>query len=233
MNSHYVDIKADNGKQFQAYLATPKITNGHGIVLLQEIFGVNDYIRGVADHYAAAGYTVVAPDLYWRLEPGIELGYDEPDLKRAYAYRNQFDVAAAVRDIDATVKRVRTLDNVGNVGALGFCLGGKLAYLAAAHCSVDLAVAYYPVGVESDIDLAPGISCPLMLHIAELDRLCPPAAQAIIQKAFANRTDVDVHLYAGVGHAFSAPARPSYNTPASELALKRSMQKFNSVLTIS
>ena len=231
MRGKYIDVAADDGGSFKAYVSHPAQGSGPGILLLQEIFGVNDYIRQVADQYAEEGYVAVAPDLFWRMEPGIELGYSEEDFGTAFDYYGRFDVDKAIVDMTTTVQAMRNLDGLkGGIGALGFCLGGKLAYLAAAHCGVDVAVGYYPVGVEADIDLAQKITCPMTLHIAQQDDLCPPEAQELIQKTFADRVEVDTFVYPEVGHAFAAPMRPSYHKPSTMMAYSRSIRKFRETL---
>jgi len=202
----YIDIKSSDGGSFKAYVAEPAQGSGPGILLLQEIFGINPYIREMADFYAEEGYVVVAPDLFWRMQPGIELGYGEEDFGKAFGYYQKFDVPKAIEDMTSTVEAIRGLSNsAGGVGALGYCLGGKLAYLAAAHSGVDVAVGYYPVGVEEDLDLADKITCPMALHVAEGDDFCPPEAREKIQRTFADRDGVDIFLYPEVGHAFATP----------------------------
>src|ERR1700688_3446720 len=128
MAGRFITVKAKDGGSFKAYLATPDKGSGPGIVLLQEIFGINAYIRGVADYYAEEGYVVLAPDLFWRIEPGIELGFGDEDRKQAFAYREKFDVDKSVDDIGATIAALKGLPEFkGKVGAIGFCLGGLLA----------------------------------------------------------------------------------------------------------
>src|SRR5258707_15112156 len=132
MTGQMIDIAAADGGRFRGYLATPHKGSGPGLVLIQEIFGVNRHMRDVADHYAEEGYVVLCPDLFWRIEPGIELGQSEADWQRAFSLYQKFDVAKGVADITATVAALHGLKNCsGKIAALGFCLGGKLAYLAA------------------------------------------------------------------------------------------------------
>src|SRR5579864_37484 len=148
MAGRTITVSAKGGGSFRAYLAMPEKGSGPGIVLLQEIYGINSYIRGVADYYAEEGYVVLAPDLFWRIEPGIELGFTGADRERAFELLGKFDIDRAVEDIAATVSALRTLPECkGKVGVLGFCLGGLLAYLAAAHARVDCAVSYYGVDI--------------------------------------------------------------------------------------
>ena len=119
MAGRYITVKAKDGGSFKAYLATPEKGSGPGIVLLQEIFGINAYIRSVADYYAEEGYVVLAPDLFWRIEPGIELGFTDDDWKKAFAYREKFNVDKSVEDIGATIAALRALPECkGKIGAL-------------------------------------------------------------------------------------------------------------------
>ena len=227
----YIDIEAGDGGSFKAYVAEPAQGSGPGILLLQEIFGINPYIREMADFYAEEGYVVVAPDLFWRMEPGIELGYGEDDFGKAFGYYQKFDVPKAIEDMTTTVAAIRAMSSTaGGVGALGYCLGGKLAYLAAAHSGVDVAVGYYPVGVEEDLDLAGKINCPMALHVAEGDDFCPPEAREKIQQTFADKDGVDIFLYPEVGHAFATPERPSFHKPSALMAHGRSIRKFRDTL---
>src|ERR1700722_19058338 len=146
MAGQWIDIAAKDGATFKAYLAAPASGSGPGILLLQEIFGVNKSMREVADYYAEEGYVVLAPDLFWRMEPGVELGYTEADFNKAFGYYQRFDANQSTKDADDALKVLRARPECkGKVGALGFCLGGKLAYLVAARTDVDCAVSYYGV----------------------------------------------------------------------------------------
>ncbi|MBV8408382.1 MAG: dienelactone hydrolase family protein [Alphaproteobacteria bacterium] len=229
MKGSYVTVTARDGGRFKAYLAKPEKGSGPGIVLLQEIFGVNAYIRDVADYYAEEGYVVLAPDLFWRLEPGVELG--EAQFEKAFDLYQKFDVPNSVEDIAASVAALRAEPAcVGKVGALGFCLGGALAYLAAAHCGVDCAVGYYGVGIEKMLDLAPRIKCPLVLHFAAEDKFVPEAAREAVKAAFAGDPTVEVYVYPGVDHAFARPGGHAYDKPAAMMAHSRSIALFRRVM---
>jgi carboxymethylenebutenolidase len=229
MTGAIISVPARDGASFKAYLATPEYGSGPGIVLLQEIFGINQYIRDVADYYAEEGYVVLAPDLFWRLEPGVEL--DESDFEKAFALYQKFDVAKAVEDIVASVAVLRAQPACkGKIGALGFCLGGKLAYLAAAEAGVDCAVGYYGVAIEQQLDLVPKIKCPLVLQFAAEDKFVPAAAVAEIRKAFSGREDVEIHVYPGVDHAFARPSGHAWNKPAAVMAHSRSIALFRRVM---
>ena len=229
MDAKTITVAAADGGAFDAYVATPAAGSGPAIVLLQEIFGVNRHMRDVADTYAEEGYVVVAPDLFWRLAPGIELTRSEADFQQALDYMGRFDTDLACQDIAATVAAARALPQVnGMVGALGFCLGGRLAYLAAARAGVDCAVGYYGVGIENYLDEAAAITCPLVLHFGGADERVPPAAVERISQALAGRAGVEIYTYPGAGHGFNAPG--VYHKPSALMAHTRSIALFRRVL---
>jgi len=231
MAGRYITVKAKDGGNFKAYLATPAKGSGPGIVLLQEIFGINAYIRSVADYYAEEGYVVLAPDLFWRIEPGIELGFTDADRQKAFAYREKFDVDKSVEDIGATIAALKGLPECkGKIGAIGFCLGGLLAYLSASRLGVDCAVSYYGVGIERALNEASKIRCPMVFHIAEKDKYTPPEVVDAIKKSFAERPEIEVYVYPGVDHAFSRKGGNNFDKPAAMMAHSRSIALFRKVL---
>jgi carboxymethylenebutenolidase len=231
MAGTWIDIPSSDGKSFQGYLAVPEAGFGPGIILLQEIFGVNHTMRDVADYYAEEGYVVLVPDLFWRFEPHIELGYDEADFGKAFGYFQTFDVDQSIRDTADAIKVLRERpEQAGNVGALGFCLGGKLAFLTAARTDVDCAVCYYGVGLEGALDEVASISCPMVFHFAELDKFAPEEARNQVMAAFADRDDVEFYVYPGCDHAFAAVERESFDKPASLMAHSRSIALFRKVM---
>jgi carboxymethylenebutenolidase len=231
MGGQWIDIKAADGGTFKGYVAIPASGSGPGILLLQEIFGVNASMRSVADYYAEEGYVVLAPDLFWRMEPGIELGYTEADFAKAMGYYQRFNADQSIEDCTDALKALRArTECTGKVGALGFCLGGKLAYLVAARTDVDCAVSYYAVGIEADLGEARKVKGPMVFHFAELDRMASADVRAQITAAFANRSDVEFYLYPGCDHAFAAPERVSFNKPATLMAHSRSIALFRKVL---
>jgi carboxymethylenebutenolidase len=231
----YIDVPAEGGG-FKAYRALPASGAGPVIVLLQEIFGINAHIREVADFYAAEGYVVLAPDLFHQFAPGIELGYDEAGLAKAFDYYGKFDIDKAMADITATVRLARTLPEARGEGgrkqvaALGFCLGGKLAYLAAAQSGVDAAVAYYGVGIEKSLDLADTITCPMVLHFGGLDSFTPPEVIAAIRARFATRPEVEIYVYPEAGHAFNRWGGAHYHKPSALMAQTRSLALLRRVM---
>ena len=231
MAGQWIDIASADGGRFKGYLASPASGSGPGILLLQEIFGVNTSMRAVADYYAEEGYVVLAPDLFWRMEPSVELGYSEADFGKAMGYYQRFDANQSIRDAADALKVLRGRPEcTGKVGALGFCLGGKLAYLVAARTDVDCAVSYYGVGIEVDLAEASNVKGPVVFHFADLDRFAPAEARAQIKAAFAGRSDVEFYLYPGCDHAFAAPERASFDKPATLMAHTRSIALFRKVL---
>jgi carboxymethylenebutenolidase len=231
MASKWVDIPASDGGRFKGYLAIPAAGSGPGILIFQEIFGVNRSIQEVADYYAEEGYVALAPDLFWRIEPGVELGYSQADIGKAMSYLQRFDLDQSIADCNDALKKLRALEEcTGKIGVLGFCLGGTLAYLAAARTEIDCAVSYYGGGIEQHLGEAPSIKCPVVFHFGSLDRHIPAAAREQIKAAFADRNDVELYLYPGCDHAFASLERPSFDKPAALMAHTRSIALFRTVL---
>jgi carboxymethylenebutenolidase len=231
MAGTWIDITAADGGKFKAYMAVPKAGKGPGIVLCQEIFGINGFIREVADYYAEEGYTVVAPDLFWRIQPGIELGYTEQDWQKAFELFQKFDTDKGMGDITATVKAMRAMPQVaGKIGALGFCLGGRLAYLAAARSGVDCAVGYYGVTIDQYLGEADKIKVPLVLHFAADDKYAPPEAVAKIKTALASHAGAEIYVYPGVDHAFARTGGMHYDKPSALMAHHRSIALFHGTM---
>src|SRR6202048_5095608 len=178
MAGQWIDIAAADGGSFKGYLTIPASGSGPGILLLQEIFGVNASMREVANYYAEEGYVVLAPDLFWRLEPGIELGYSEAEFNMAFGYYQRFDANQSIKDAADALNVLRARrECTGKVGALGFGLGRQLRFLTAARTDVDCAVSYYGVGIEADIGEAGKIKGPMVFHFAELDKFAPAGAR--------------------------------------------------------
>lgn len=231
MAGQWIDINAADGGTFKGYLSVPKSGKGPAIVLCQEIFGVNEYIQEVADYYAEEGYVVLAPDLFWRIEPGIKLGYTEQDWQSAFDLFSKFDTDLGMSDITQCVSTLRQrAETVGKVGALGFCLGGRLAYLAAARSGVDCAVSYYGVTIEEYLNEANQINVPITLHFAENDQYAPPETVSKIAKALDEQPGVEIFIYPGVDHAFSRPASDHFHKPSALVAHQRSIATFRKIM---
>lgn len=228
MDSRWIDIKAQDGGSFKGYLSLPpqakKKEKGPGIVLIQEIFGVNSHIRGVADQYASDGYTVLAPDMFWRVQPMVDIGYGQEDRDKGIGYMQKMDFAAAVKDLGATLAALRALPECsGKVASVGYCMGGMLSYLCAANAGVDAAVCYYPGGVHTKLEEAAKIKCPLLFHFGGNDAHIPAAAVEAVKQTFAGREGVRIDVYPGAEHGFNCWDRPSYNQQSSALAHGRSL----------
>jgi carboxymethylenebutenolidase len=218
-------IKSFDGGEFDGYVALPASGYGPGIVVLQEIFGVNGYMRSVADWYAAHGFVAVCPDLFWRIERGVELTDKGDDWKRAIEFYQKIDEDKAVEDSAATLAFLRKHTACsGRVGAVGFCMGGNLAYLLSVRFKPDCAVGYYGVAIEQSLDEAKNLASPLLLHIAEKDKFCPPEAQAQSHDALDSNPLVTIHDYPGLDHAFGRPGGEHYAPAAAELANLRSLE---------
>ena len=219
-----IPIRTADGGAFSGYLATPSSGSSPGLLLLQEIFGVNHHIRALADLYAEEGYVVLAPDLFWRIKPSIELGYSDEDFKTALDYYGRFDVDQAIGDAGDALKTLRANAACnGKAGALGFCLGGKLAYLAAARLAVDAAVSYYGVAIEQNLAEAKSVKCPVALHFAAEDKFVPPAAREAIRAALAGHDGAEIYVYPEADHAFNNWERDSYHRPSASLAHSRTI----------
>jgi len=223
-----ITIRAADGGSFSAYQATPKSGKGPGIVLIQEIFGVNTVMRGLADGLAAQGYAVVCPDLFWRQEPGIQItDKTEAEWARAFSLYKGFNEAKGVDDLKSTLAHLRKLPAcTGKVGSVGYCLGGKLAYLMATRSDADCSIGYYGVGIEGALDEAKNIKKPLLLHIAAKDQFCPPEAQAKIQAGLKGNAHVAIHVYPGMDHAFARPGGQHYDKASADLANSRTADFF-------
>ncbi|HVS21791.1 MAG TPA: dienelactone hydrolase family protein [Pyrinomonadaceae bacterium] len=223
-----ITLKSFDGGEFAAHLALPAGGDGPGIVVLQEIFGVNEYMRQVADWYAARGFVALVPDLFWRQEPGIQLtDRSEAEWQRAFALYQGLDEAKAVEDSAATVDFLRKHPSCsGRVGAVGFCLGGNLAYLLSVRFRPDCAVGYYGVSIEKTLNEAGNLGSPLMLHIAGRDQYCPPEAQKQIHETLDSIPLVTIHDYPEQDHAFGRPGGEHYDAAAAELANLRTLEFF-------
>ncbi|PYS63443.1 MAG: carboxymethylenebutenolidase [Acidobacteria bacterium] len=221
-------LKSFDGGEFDAYMALPASGYGPGIVVLQEIFGVNEYMRTVCDWYASHGFVAICPDLFWRQEPGIQLtDRSEAEWQRAFALYQGLDEVKAVEDSAAAVEFLRKHPACsGRVGAVGFCLGGNLAWLLSVRFKPDCAVGYYGVSIEKTLGEADGLSSPLMLHIGGKDQYCPPDAQKEIHAALDSNPLATIHDYADQDHAFGRPGGKHYDADAAELANLRTLEFF-------
>ena len=213
----FTTIMARDGHEFQAYLAAPVGKPRGAIVVLQEIFGVNSHIQAVTDSFAAEGYTAIAPALFDRVRRGIQLGYGPEDRQEAIGYMQQLKIDDTLKDVGAAIAVVR---NSGRVGVVGYCWGGRVAYLAACELPVSCAVVYYGKVVDR-LDKKP--KRPVMYHFGTLDKSIPVSDTDKIKAAHPEGV---LYLYEGADHGFNCEQRSSYNAEAAALARQRTLGFF-------
>ena len=224
-----IDISTLEGDgSFPAYMAEPEGTSRAAIIVIQEIFGVNEGIRRKCDGWAARGYLAIAPDLFWRLEPGVELDPDiEPEFQRALGLMGEFDQDQGVRDIEAAIREARSrLGGSGKVGCVGFCLGGRLAFMTSSRTDIDASVGYYPVAVDRLLHEKHAVAKPLMLHIAGADHFVTPDVQAKMHEGLDAHPRVTLHDYPGEDHGFAAEMGKRRSEEAARLADRRTEDFF-------
>ena len=218
---------------FTGYLSLPPSGKGPGIVVLQEIFGVNHVMRDLCDHYAAQGYVALCPDLFWRIEPNIQItDKTEAEWARAFELFQAFNVDKGLTDIAATIDALRSHQACsGKVGAVGYCLGGLLAYLTACRTSADASVGYYGVGIQDRTQEAEGLDRPLLLHIAGKDEFVAEDAQKIIHDRLSGHAQITLFDYPQDDHAFAREGGAHYNPDSAKLADERTLALFRSALS--
>ena len=218
--------------EFGAYIALPEQTPAPGIVVAQEIFGVNQVMRDVCDWLAGEGYVAACPDLFWRIEPGIQLtDKTQAEWARAFELFNLFDVDKGVEDMKKTLAQLRKHEACdGRVGSIGYCLGGKIAYLMATRSDADCNVGYYGVGLDELLGEAERITRPLLMHMASKDGFVPPEAQEKIKAVFTPHSRIALHVYEGQDHAFARPGGEHYDEAATKLANDRTLTFFKETL---
>lgn len=231
MSGSMVNITGADGP-FQGYLSIPP-QKGPGVVVIQEIFGVNTWVRTVCDMLSRAGFVALAPDLFWRMKAGVELHPFFPeDFKIALDYYGKFNVDKGIEDIQTCVSALRALRNCnGKVGTIGFCLGGTLSYLAATRTDADANSSYYGVGIENHLGAAGNIKKPLQLHIAGADPYVPKETLTKIEAALKGKPGVEIQVYPGLDHGFARDTDPAhYNADGTKLAHGRSLEMFKKAL---
>ncbi|MBV1797416.1 dienelactone hydrolase family protein [Siccirubricoccus sp. G192] len=233
-----IKIAASDGSgEFMAYVAMPKTmpdtAPAGAVVMIQEIFGVNSAMRALSDWVAEMGFIAVSPDLFWRQEPGVQLDPDagQAQWDRAFALMNGMNQDKAVEDLKASVAHACRMQGAnGKVGTMGFCLGGRLAYMMATRSDADCNISYYGVGLDGLLGEAGKIRAPLLLHIAGRDKFVPPEAQAKIQEGLRGNKQVECHVYPWADHAFSRRGGHSYDARAATIADGRSAELLTRVL---
>ncbi|MBS0470049.1 MAG: dienelactone hydrolase family protein [Proteobacteria bacterium] len=229
-----IQITSKSGGSFGAYLASPASGRGPGVVVIQEIFGVNKVMRDIADDYAARGYFALCPDLFWRLEPGVQLtDQSDAEWQRAFDLMGRFNPDTGIEDVQSTIDHLRNSVTgcTGKVGAVGYCLGGLLAYLTATRTDSDASVGYYGVNIQDKLGEAKSIRKPLMLHIAGKDEYVPPPAQKAVIDGLKDNGLVTIHTYPEMNHAFARHGGAHYDKACAELADGRTATFFRQHLS--
>jgi len=222
MSGKYVTLPGKDGS-FSGYLASPATGTGPGILVIQEIFGINEFVREICDYHAAHGRFALAPDLFWRIEPGVQLT-DKTDehWKKAFALMQAFDIDKGVEDIQTGITYLRGVPGCnGKVGTVGYCLGGQLAFLSATRTDADAAAGYYGVYIQDRVGEAAKITKPTLLHIAGKDQFVPKEAQDVIVGALKDHPQVTLHTYPDMDHAFARTEGAHYDRANAELANAR------------
>lgn len=224
-----IETFAKDGR-FSAYSALPEGPAKGAIVVIQEIFGVNEGIRRKCDDWAKQGYAAFAPDLFWRLKPGIELDADVPEqFQEALEWMGKFDQDLGVSDIEATIRHARAVTG-GKVGAVGYCLGGRLAFIAACRTDGDAFVGYYGVGIDGLISESHAIGKPVLLHIPTADHFVSPDAQKAMHEGLADNRHVTLYDYEGLDHGFAAEMGKRRHEEGAQLADSRTAAFFAEAL---
>ena len=227
-----IDIKTATGSGMTGYLALPEGEKGPGLLLVQEIFGVNSHIKEVADLYAAAGFVVLAPDAFWRVQPNVQLGYTPEDVQKAMGLAKQLDQAQSMIDMQDALKTLRSQPQCGGkVGVVGYCFGGTVAYKLATSDLVDAAVGYYGGGIAQALDSAKNLHCPLMLHFGEKDAHITSESVDKIKAALKDQGHVEIFVYKNADHGFNCDQRASYDRFSAMLAYGRSYCLLKNALT--
>lgn len=225
LNTEIATLSGDD--KFGAYVARPDGPPRAAIIVIQEIFGVNEGIRAKCDKWAKAGYLAVAPDLFWFLERGIELNPDvEEEMQRAFDLFGQNDPDRNIRDIEATIHWIRRNEGVEKVGCVGYCLGGKLAYMAATRTDVDASVGYYGVMIDQMLGESHAIANPLLLHIPTADHFVGPEAQAKMHEGLDGHPKVTLYDYEGLDHGFATESGNRRDEAGANLADGRTASFF-------
>jgi carboxymethylenebutenolidase len=209
-------VTVPDGGAFSAHIAIPDSGSGAGILLLQEIFGVNDFLKEKADDLAALGYVVLCPDVFWRVEPDVSLPHDEAALQTAFGYMTRFmevDDDTKANDLGAALDHLRSLPEVGGrkVAVMGYCLGGFLAYALAYRFEPDAAVSYYGSGIADRLTEAAELDCPTIFHFGGNDPFIPNEQVDAITAHLGDRDDVEIHIQHQAGHAFENHLAPQFH----------------------
>jgi len=219
VNQETLRVTAGDGRSFEATVVLPEVgAAGPGIVLYQEIFGVNDFLLGKAADLASLGYVVCCPDVFWRIEPGVSLPHDEIGLQRGLTlvgrWMGEVPDETKVADLGAVMSEFSSSSWVtGPAGVMGYCLGGSLAYMSAVALDPAVCVSYYGSGVADQLGAADQVRCPVLFHFGDQDSYIPLDQAERVRDAFSGRPDAEVRITAGAGHAFENLLAPAFANP--------------------
>jgi carboxymethylenebutenolidase len=220
-----ITIRAADGGAFSAYMALPKTTPAPAIVIVTSIFGTDQEMRDLTDHYAEEGFLTVVPDIFWRVDPGPLSHDDEAETKRAHARNAAFDVAKGVADVKAVADMLRTMKEYnGKFAVVGFCFGGRYVFLAATRLGAAAGASFHGTCIGLELAEADKANVPLSLHFGDDDPIVPMSEVEAIRAALKHNPKAEVHVYAGCGHGYTGPTRPSYNAEATRLSYERAMK---------
>ena len=217
----------DGNGSIPAYVSKPETAPRGAIIVIQEIFGVNPGIRQKADDWAGQGYLAVAPDAFWRQKPGLEFNPDIPEeFQEAIGYMMKHDFDLGIQDVEAVIHWIHRSAGVQKVGLVGFCMGGKIAYMAATRTDIDASVGYYGVGIDQMLNESHAIAKPLLLHVPTADGFVSPDAQKAMHEGLDGNHHVTLHDYDGLDHGFADTFGARRNEQGAELADKRTAEFF-------
>jgi len=222
-----IQIEAKDGSgTFAALVVEPTDKPAGAVVLIQEIFGVNEAMRAIADDVADLGFFAVCPDLFWRIEPGVDItDKSKEEWDKAFALFNRFDQAKGIEDLQATLAAARKLPGCnGRAGTMGYCLGGRLAFMMAERSDADVNVSYYGVGLDGLLGDLDRVRAPLILHIAEEDEFFPPEGRAKVVQAVKGHPKITAYTYPRANHAFARVGGVHWNGRAATIANGRSAE---------
>ena len=222
MTTSTVTLARDSARSFDGYLARPAEARRPAILVLSDMFGLNEPIRAGADHYANRGHAALVPNLFWRSEIPGAISYDDPQHAKAWARLKALDLNVVSADMRAATDwlRAQSFAN-GKVAAIGFCGGGRFAFLAAVRCGVDAAAALYGLGISQHLGEADNATCPVQLHYGLMDQHIPRQEIDTVAAGVRGRPNIEVFLYPEAGHSFANPVRPTYDAAAAKLAAER------------
>ena len=231
IENSWIDIESACGGSFGAYVSLPPAGFGPGLLVIQEIFGVNDHIKNLCDQYALDGFVAVAPDVFWRQDPRVELSYDPAGIARGLQLFDGLNIDIAAADLQRAVEAIRHIPScTGKVGAIGFCMGGLLAFVSAARAGVESSVIYYGTRLDHYLELVQDITCPLLFHFADDDKHISNQTVKKVKMSLRGKDNCRVIVHKNSGHGFNCWDRDSWNQSAAATARGQSLVHFMETL---